>query len=333
MHRAASPTPTDSMTTSAPAERRSRWRRLARWAVYLVLALAAIWVLQSGVREIQAHDWQFDPPSIVVAILFWIVATVGAAFCWLVVARAFGIRLPLGHGLKVFCTSNLGKYLPGKVLHVVARLYLVQEQGVGVSIGTSSILLDVLLYIGAGMTLATLALPTALEPLLVTLRLDTRWAAYWPAMMAVAGLALLFGLALLHPRPLNAILDLVGRHVARFRGVRIDLDYATILKAFALYLLLWCAMAAAVFATVRAVYPAQLTDAPLIGAVFALAYVAGLFGPTPAGGGTRELVLAVLFGASGIPWAAAIVASILARLLQIVAEAICAGALSLVYRD
>src|SRR5262249_31321541 len=141
----------------------------------------------------------------------WIVTNLGAGVCWIMVTRAFGVRLPFGLALRVFCTSNLGKYLPGKVLHVVARVYLVQQHGVSVGIGTTSAMLDVLLYIAAGMVLGLYALPATLPPELRD---------YQGGLVLGLALAVPIGFGLLHPRSLNAIIGTLGRFVPRLRGLR-----------------------------------------------------------------------------------------------------------------
>jgi hypothetical protein len=203
----------------------------------------------------------------------------------------------------------------------VARVYLVQQQGVSVGVGTTSAMLDVLLYIAAGMVLGLFALPGALPPEL---------RGYQEAMMAGLLVAVLIGFALLHPRSLNAIIRTVGRFVPRLRGLRFELSYGTILAAFVMYILLWLVVTAAVWVTVRSITPIAVDRAPILGAIFALSYVAGLFIPTPAGVG-REAVVAWLFSTL-MPTPAAVVAAILLRLLQLVSEAITAGLLSLLVR-
>jgi hypothetical protein len=256
-----------------------------------------------------------------VALGLWILTNLGAGTCWIVVTRAFGVRLPLGPALRVFSTSNLGKYLPGKVLHVLARVYLVQQQGVPLAVGTTSAMLDVLLYIAAGMVLGVFALPTALPDSLRH---------YQPLIMAAVGLAVAVGFALLQPRSLNAILALAGRFVPRLRELRFELGYGAILGLFALYLALWLIVTAAVYAGVRSVTAVPPEKAPILGAIFAFGYVTGLFIPTPAGVG-REAPMAWLFS-SFMPFPAAVVATVLNRLLQVAAEAICAGCLSVLAR-
>lgn len=292
-----------------------------RWPQYFLVGLFFIAVaitLIRGWNQLAEHHWQIDHLSAIAALGLWVIAALAAGLCWLVVTRAFGLRLPIGPALRVYCTSNLGKYLPGKVLHVFARVYLVQQQGVPLGVGTASTVLDVVLYVAAGLVLSVFALPTAMG-------------GDQPAVMVGAGLAVLVGLALLHPRSLNTVAAAGGRLVPRLRGVRFEVRYSTILGAFLLYLLLWVLITAAVYGGVRSVSPLSPDRAPLLGAIFALSYVVGTSTPIPGGLGARETTMAVLFS-TFMPVPAAVVSAIFIRLLQIVAEAICAGLLSALVR-
>jgi uncharacterized membrane protein YbhN (UPF0104 family) len=290
----------------------------------MAVLFAAVGIaLVRGWGELAAQSWQMDQRAVLGALGLWTLSTVGAAGCWIMVTRAFGLRLPVLRALRVFCTSNLGKYLPGKVLHVFARVYLVQQQGVSVTLGTTSAIMDVLLYIAAGMLVALFALPLAA---------GATGEAASPPLLLGALLAVLVGFALLHPRPLNALLSLGGRFSSRLRGLRIELSYPTILSAFLVYVVLWLLVTAAVYASVRAVVDVSPDRAPILGAIFALSYVVGLFTPSPGGLGGREAVMIVLFGFF-MPHPAAVVASILNRILQVASEAICAGLLSFAVRE
>ena len=301
-------------------------RRPHAWLRYAVVGLlfaAVAATLVRGWNELERYHWQIDHGAVALALALWGVTIVGAALCWILVTRAFGVRLPFGLALRVFCTSNLGKYLPGKVLHVLARVYLVQQQGVSVAVGTTSTMLDVLLYIGAGLLLSVFALPMTVA--------GRDGTGQGPAVLGGA-LAVLAGVVLLHPRVLNWGLRLGGRFVPRLRGLRFELRYRTILGAFLVYLLLWMFVTAAVYAGVRSVADVPPTSAPILGAIFALSYVTGLITPTPAGVGGREAVMIALFSFF-MPAPAAVVATILNRLLQVGAEAICAGLLSITVRE
>ena len=312
----ASPSDVAQPGVTPPPSRR-RWLQLV---IVGLLFVAVVITFGRGWSELSEYHWKVDHTAVILALGLWALTSLGAGACWLVVTYAFGVRLPFGPAMRVFCTSNLGKYLPGKVLHVFARVYLVQQQGVPVAVGTTSTMLDVLLYIAAGLVLSVFALPTALG-------------GYQPGIMLTAGAAVLVGFALLHPRVLNAVLAGAARFVPRLRGLTFELRYASILGAFSLYLLLWLVVTAAVYVGVRSVAFVPLDKAPVLGAIFAFSYITGLITPTPAGVGGREAAMAWLFASTGyMSFPAAVVATILNRLLQVAAEAICAGFFSVLAR-
>jgi uncharacterized membrane protein YbhN (UPF0104 family) len=302
-----------------PAPGRRSWLQLVILGLLFVAVTSA---LVRGWSELASYQWEVNYAAALLALGLWVVTTLGAGCCWIVVTRAFGVRLPIARALRVFCTSNLGKYLPGKVLHVFARVYLVQQQGVALAVGTTSAMLDVLLYIAAGLVMGIFALPMAVGVM----------GGSQSGVLALSLAAVPIGLLLLHPRSLNTLLTLAARFVPRLRGLHFELRYRAILGAFALYLVQWLLVIAAVYAGVRSVEEVPLHQAPILGAVFALAYVVGLITPTPAGAGGREAVMLTLFQFF-MPAPAAVVATLLNRLLQVIAEAICAGLLSALVRE
>src|SRR5438093_3701808 len=204
----ASPPDTAPPRVAPPGRHQSR----LRLAVVGLLFVAVLVAFVRGWTELSEYHWRIDHTAVIIALGLWVLTALGAGTCWLVVTYAFGLRLPFGPAMRVFCTSNLGKYLPGKVLHVFARVYLVQQQGVPVAVGTTSTMLDVLFYIAAGLVLSVFALPTALG-------------GYQPGIMLTAGAAVLVGFALLHPRVLNAVLAGAARFVPRLRGLNFGLRH------------------------------------------------------------------------------------------------------------
>ena len=275
--------------------------------------------LQGGWERLGEHQWQFEPWAVGLSLAAMIAASVWGAVAWLAVARAFGAPLGARPALRIFSTSNLGKYLPGKVLHAFARVYLAQQEGVALPLATASVLTDVVLSTAAALLVVVLALPT-----IVTALTDLDG----PLVTGLAVVGVVAGLAMLHPVALNFGFRL-GRRLMPGRAFpTIQVGYGTILRIFVLYLVLWALYAAALFASIQAVHPISATTFPTLSAIYTFSYLSGLVMPlAPAGLGVREGLMALLLSQL-MPLPAAAAASVLVRVLQVAAEGLCAAVFS-----
>ncbi len=291
-----------------------------RVGVVLLLFGGLAIALAGGWERLREYRWEFEPGAVVAAFAMLVISSVWAAASWFAVARAFGAPLAARPALRIYTTSNLGKYLPGKVGHAFARVYMAQQQGVPLALATTTVLTDIVLYIAAGLLIAVLALPAAAR---------AAGLAGGPLTTVAALGAVVVGLAMLHPTALNAIFRLAGRLMPKRSFPPIEASYGTILKIFVLYVVLWGLNAVALFAGVRSVYDEiAASQLPMLAAIFALSYLSGLIVPlAPAGLGVREgLMVLLLSQLMAEPAAAA--ATVLVRVLQVAAEGLCAAVFS-----
>jgi uncharacterized membrane protein YbhN (UPF0104 family) len=177
--------------------------------------------------------------------------------------------------------------------------------------------IDVLIFVAAGCVVSVLALPTLLG-----------WSIELPLLVGLMIVAAAIIGALLHPSILNTMFSLGGRSVSKLRDVRLEVGFSSILQIFALDLLLWGVICSGVYAAVHSVAPVPIGHAPTLAAIYAVSYTSGLLMPlAPAGLGVREgatiFFLAPLVGAP-----AAVVSTALIRVLQVLAESLCAAAFS-----
>ena len=302
---------------------RAAWslRTGVKASVVLLLFGGLAVALQGGWEKLGEHRWQFEPWAVATSLLAMIAASIWGAAAWLVIARAFGAPLGARPALRVYSVSNLGKYLPGKVWHAFARVYMARDEGVPLSIATASVLIDVLLNVAGAALVVVVALPTIISALT---DLDG------PMITALALVGVLVGLALLHPAALNAIFRVAGRLMPSRSFPPITVGYATILRAFVLYVLLWVLYSAALFSSIQAVHPISAATFPMLSAIYTFSYLAGLIMPlAPAGLGVREGLMALLLSQLvPVPVPAAAAASVLVRVLQVVAEGLCAAIFS-----
>ncbi len=102
------------------------WAAL-RWLTILVVLLALIWTFRQGWIELQRQEvqwsrikWVWLLPAL---LLTWLGTTPGWLF-WHSMLRQFGLPISLAQSFRAFYLSQLGKYVPGKVMVVAIRTAL-----------------------------------------------------------------------------------------------------------------------------------------------------------------------------------------------------------------
>lgn len=251
--------------------------------------------------------------------MFRIAATLLTVTVWLGLYRGLGGAIGAQDGFRIYLLTNLGKYLPGKVLHAAGRVALLRDRGEPASTGVTSILLELIVSMLAAALVSLTSLP---------LLLQHQGLAQYAAL--VGGLAILsvpVGLIVLHPKVLGVALRLAARWMPAAGGqLNTQLpSYPRILGLLATYTLVWICGSLGLFAAAQSVYPLDAAWLPAMGGIAAASYVAGLAVPlAPAGIGAREGLMTLLLSTM-MPAPAAAVVSVLYRLMSILAELISAG--------
>lgn len=218
---------------------------------------------------------------------------------WLAVLRGWGQRLPYLAGAKIWCVSNLGRYLPGKVWSVAGLAVLAERAGVqGWAAAASAIALQAL-AVGTGGLVVAAAAPASVPG--------------W--MLAVA---LVFGAA--------TVLALVwepGPRLASGLMPRVSmqaLPVTTAVGATLITWLSWLGYGVAFWLLGRGLVPADLSLSTATGA-FAAAYIVGLLAVfAPGGVGVREVLLVALL-TPAVGSGSAITLTVASRLLLTITEA------------
>src|SRR5687768_3413365 len=183
-------------------------------ALKLLLGLAlvggvgySLWLSLSDPRIFEV-EWQFQALPVAAGFLLMLASAAVTAPLWLVIYRGLGGRIGTFDGSRIFLVTNIGKYLPGKVMHAAGRVALLQERGQSASIGVTSVLVELALSLLGAALLCVISIPLLLPGLLPILSPDQgvvvaehltliRWLSY---------LALPIGLIGLHPRVMGPVL-------------------------------------------------------------------------------------------------------------------------------
>ena len=251
----------------------------------------------------------------------WILAaavTVLATYCLLVAAwnrvlAGWSERLRFGRAAQIWCLSNLGRYLPGKVWSIAGLAVLAQRAGVAGWAAAASALAMQALAVGTGALVVALSAPGAASPVLEAVGVSREAA---PMLLAAAGSVAIATVIVLTLAPLSAA---ANRLVGQKFELR-PLPLRSVAAAGAATLLSWIAYGVAFWFLALGLFgTGGLTIETAVG-VFAAGYIVGLLALfAPGGVGVRELVflalLSPVLGSRG-----ALVLAVASRLLLTATE-------------
>lgn len=284
-------------------------------AVQVMVAAAVVFFI---VRYIRAHWAELSgsgdalsisagPLAVAALIILGTYAMLIAA--WRAVLMGWDQRLSYGQAARIWCLSNLARYIPGRIWQIAGMAALAQQAGVSGWAAAGSAVAVQLVAIATGALVTALLAPG----------LDQR-------LVLVAGLIAAGGAALLAWAPgaawLSRILSRVMGKAIELRAVR---PGALLLSAL-ITSAAWMLYGAALGYCIRGLTAVSAgPDALEAAGVFTGSYVAGLVNIfTPGGLGTREFVLVNwLTGPLGSP--AAVVVTVGSRILMTVCELIAAA--------
>jgi uncharacterized membrane protein YbhN (UPF0104 family) len=285
---------------------RSRWARRA----FVFVALAgALYAVVADWDQIRASLHGLPAVDVLAAFVVNVVYLFCTMASWRAILTDLGSRLPFRAASELFFVSQLGKYVPGGVWHLVAASELGVDRGIPRRRSVSAVAVSVLVGLAAGLVAAV--------PMVVLRSVPGRgW--MW--------LALPVALALLAPPVLNRVLALAMR-VLRLEPLEHPLTTRGIASASAWALVGWVVVGLAVWLLALGLGLERSGSSLLlvIGA-YAVAWIAGFaVVVAPAGLGVRELVLGALL-AGVLPAGSAVALVLVARVLQTVADVALAGA-------
>ncbi|BEP14607.1 lysylphosphatidylglycerol synthase transmembrane domain-containing protein [Acidothermaceae bacterium B102] len=255
------------------------WRALRVGFVVLAVGLLVAALIDQWHNV--SHGWHELPvSSLVLAGAGVLLGLFFSALAWRALLSDLGQHVPVMGAVRVFFVGQLGKYLPGSVWPVVAQMELGKAYGLSKRpVGTVALIVMVL-NVATGLLVAVVLLPFTS-----------------PHALHQYGWAIAFlpvGLALLHPRVLNPVID-KAFSLARREPLEQPLTLRGIAIATGWTLLMWASYGGQIWALAAGLHAHHAASLPAMSTgAFALAWTAGfLFIISPAGAGVREAILIV----------------------------------------
>ena len=261
--------------------RKATRRRLLVWLGQIILVAILIGSVGRSVvlnwSELRTLDisFQFKPIWIILsALLVW--GSYGILIeAWRRILLGWDQRLGYTPAARIWCLSNLGRYLPGKVWSVAGLAVLAQRTGVAGWAAAASALVMQAVAIGTGALVVSFGAPGAASPLALL------------AACCVAG-GVIVGLVW---KPLAARLVHLAKPGTEFRS----LPLTTALLGTAVTLVSWVAYGIAFWALSNGLFEVSSLSIIQATGIFAAGYIVGLLALfAPGGVGVRELVYVAL---------------------------------------
>lgn len=286
-------------------------RRWYRWVGQLVLlGGVAVFVWRSLRRSLGDFGTLRLPEdvswSLVVASGFTILLTYGLLIvAWMSVLRGWSERLPFTSAARIWCLSNLGRYVPGKIWAFAGMALLAEREGIR---GWSAV--------GAALVMQVLALGTGAAVAITTVAASGATGGPGPITL---GAALAVTVATVAALSAPLLVRLVDRLTGRRFNLRPTSAGAVALGAGAT-LTSWFSYGIALWLLARAFVPESGLSFAVATGAFATGYIVGLMAVVVPGGlGVREgVLLSVLAPWLGVP--AAGIVTVASRLMLTLAE-------------
>ena len=285
-------------------------RRLAGRLLAAALVLAALLFLgrtiASNAGRLRDFDWQLDPALLIASLVAHVLVLAWGVVVWhRVILLTTHQRIGLLKLQRIWFTSAIARYIPGKIWQLAAAAQMAAREG----LHGAAVLTSMTIHIGFTLLAAGLVSAATLAP-------PDDWNLSRPLLIGVAGIA---ALLLSHPLVIRSGLALIPRALHR-DVIAWSGSWRDGIVLLALSVVSWLLYGGAFWLFVTALVATPPSTLLALAGVNALSFLAGyVVFIAPAGLGARELAMTGLLSGL-VPAYVASAVSILSRLWTIAAE-------------
>lgn len=257
--------------------------------------------------KIPFEELHFNVPLILFSFGMLIIHFASYSRSWQVIMGRLGMPMTLSQSAWMIATTQVGKYIPGKIWYMVGRVYVGKQARMdGKILAISMVLETCLLMITGTIIFLTATMITG----------DGN-----PGMVILSAVLGIVAITFLHPRVLIRASNILLR-VLRKPEVAITLTYPQILHVSIYFFGLWIAQIIGFALLVRAIYPVPFSGVFNLASAYTLSWIGGFIALfAPGGLGVREGMMTLLLSPI-LPLPLAIAVSLIARVWITVFEAI-----------
>jgi glycosyltransferase 2 family protein len=276
--------------------------KIIKWAIALLILGFLINYLIKNINQVDWSLVSFNYLYLIIAIIIIIISYLFQSILWWLILRKKGLKYSKAH--KIYFSSLVGRYVPGKALLVITRILRCKKQGIKKSTSFTSIILDLALYSLSAILLFIITLPNSI-PKELTLPL------------IIIGILLL---PLIHPKILKFGINL-GLKILKKPKIRFRMKFHNSLGLLLLHIIRWFLLGIGTFFLLISFIQVPISLIYILPGILALSIVLGmLMILSPGGLGIREGLLVLLL-TPYMPVELAILFSLISRILLTLIEA------------
>lgn len=226
---------------------------------------------------------------------------------WQKIMYALGAPITFTQSIWMIATTQIGKYLPGKVWYMVGRVYVGKKASIeGKSLALSMVLETGLLHVTGGIVF------------LLTTLIAGNYKISW---LIISILLISLAIIMLHPRILGRVANFFLK-ILRKPQVQLTLTYGQIIQISVYFFGLWISQVIGFYLLVSAIYPIPPFYILNLASAYTLAWITGSVAFfAPGGLGVREGVMTLLLSPI-LPVPLAIAISFITRVWISIFEAV-----------
>jgi len=255
-------------------------RNLLATAVVIVIFIFLLRNLILNWSRIPFENLQVNIPLLILSMLALVFHFVSYSTSWQQIMKALGSPITLAQSTWMIATTQIGKYLPGKVWYMIGRVYVGRKASIeGKSLAISMVIETFLLHVTGGMIFL---ISTAIAG-----NYDVKW-------LIVSAILIVLAVITLHPRILRTVSNFFLRIMKR-PEIDSSLSYGQIIRVSLYFFGLWFGQIAGFYLLISAIYPIHISYIFNLASAYTLAWIGGSLAViTPGGLGVREGVMTLL---------------------------------------
>ena len=262
----------------------------------------------TNIDDIKKLDFKMNWGVFALSMIFYFIYKITLASLWHYITYLNDSSIKYKDAVVSYLYSILGKYIPGKVFMLAARIPAYEKAGVKMRKVTICFFLEnICTLLGAAFhfLISLFLFPNAVLK-------DYMW--------AVVALIVVFFICI-NPKIINFFLRILGKAIKK-DDMEIPMTYLQMIKVVVLFIGNWLIVGMGFYMLVYSIYPVPISEALYCGGIYGLSAIIGILAIfTVSGLGVREGIIAVGL-ALIMPNSYVVIVSIISRLWATVAELI-----------